>query len=92
MIFYRCVGGIAGAACLKALTPGDGGSLGMTVPHADVGVAQAFGIEFVITLVLVLTVFGACDENRTDVKGSVPLAIGLSITACHLAAIKVWTN
>lgn len=87
-IIAQCIGGVAGAAVLKALTPGDGGSLGMTVPHPDVSMAQAFGVEFMITLVLVLTVFGACDENRDDVKGSVPLAIGLSITACHLAAIK----
>lgn len=41
----------------------------MTVPHESLGMAQAFGVEFFITMVLVLTVFGVCDGNRNDIKG-----------------------
>jgi aquaporin related protein len=91
-IIFQCLGGLAGAAVLKAVTPDtvQNLGLGMTVPSENpaIGVSQALGVELVITFVLVLTVFGVCDGNRDDIKGSAPLAIGLSITACHLAAIK----
>ena len=52
--------------------------------------AQGFGIEFMITFVLVLVVFGAAADsnNSPNVKGSAPLAIGLSISACHMFAVS----
>ena len=52
---------------------------------------KAVGVEMIITMVLVLTVFGAAaDENNAEnVKGSAPLAIGLSIATCHLFAIPL---
>lgn len=90
-IIGQCTGGIAGAAVLKAITPeAVRGNLGSTLVHSGMTPAQGLGVEFCITFVLVFTVFAACDENRLDVQGSIPLAIGLSITACHCFAVSAF--
>jgi MIP family channel proteins len=56
-----------------------------------INMGQGIGIEFFITFVLILVVFGsAADEHAAAAtKGSAPLAIGLSITTCHLFAIPL---
>jgi len=93
-IVMQTVGAVAGAGILCAVVPegvrGRAG-LGTTQLGAGVSVGQAFGIEFLITMVLVLVVFGAAADgnNAPSVKGSAPLAIGLSITTCHLFAIPL---
>ena len=88
-IVCQCVGSIAGAGLLKALTPpGLRGGLGTTTLNAGVSPAMGFGIELCITMCLVLTVFATCDSKRTDHAGSFPLQIGLSVTMGHLWAVS----
>jgi len=93
-VVAQSLGGLVGGGLLYAVVPeGVRGreGLGTTGIASNVSLGQAFGIEFLITMVLVLVVFGAAadEHNSPSVKGSAPLAIGLSITACHLFAIPL---
>lgn len=91
-IFYivvQCVGAVGGAFILKVVTPVDAvGSLGMTTVNELVTPLQGMLIEALITFVLILVIQSVCDEKRNDIKGSIPLAIGFTISLCHLTAIK----
>ncbi|KAL4234446.1 Aquaporin-4 [Mactra antiquata] len=88
-IIAQCIGSIAGAGLLKRLTPdAQIGGLGTTTLSDGVTPAMGFGIELCITSFLVLTVFAACDSKRTDLGGSFPLTIGLSVTMGHLWAVE----
>nr|CAX48992.1 water-specific aquaporin [Lumbricus rubellus] len=84
----QSVGAVLGAVILKLVSPpGLNDALGTTSPGNGVSIGQAFTIELFITFVLVYTVFATCDGQRQGFKGSGPLAIGLSISMCHLWAI-----
>ena len=74
----------------KAFLPSEESLPGITQLNPKVNAGQGVGIELFITFVLVLVVFAAAaDENNSaSVKGSAPLAIGLSITTCHLYAVN----
>lgn len=54
----------------------------------NVSVGAGFAIEFFATLQLVLCIIAVTDKRRTDVTGSAPLAIGLSVGLGHLTAVS----
>lgn len=85
-LIAQVLGGLIGGYILKFLVNGPAGATGLN----GIDAGQGFAIEFFITFLLVLVVFGAAaDENNTpNVKGSAPLAIGLSITTCHMFAVS----
>ncbi|CAG9110054.1 unnamed protein product [Plutella xylostella] len=90
-VFYvivQSLGAVAGAAFIRLAVPDSRVmGFGMTLPGPGITDGQAVLVEALITFVLVLTVQAVCDAGRVDLKGSGPLAIGLSITACHAAAV-----
>ena len=75
--------------CFKAFLPSTQKTLPGITGLTNVSAGQGVGIELFITFVLVLVVFAAAadEHNSASVKGSAPLAIGLSITTCHLYAV-----
>jgi len=91
-VVAQCIGAIVGAGILSVLIPEANAELGVGCSGVSgISSGQAFGVEFIITMVLVLVVFAAAADgnNSASVKGSAPLAIGLSITTCHLFAIPL---
>lgn len=88
-IVSQLIGAIVGAAILFGLTPAAArGGLGVNGMSGDVTEAQGFGVEVMITFVLVFTVLASIDEKRTDLKGSAPLTIGLAVAVGHLVAVS----
>jgi glycerol uptake facilitator-like aquaporin len=87
-IVFQLLGAISGAATLYALVPAHAQSqISLTLVGENVSLLKAFGVEYVITFVLALTVFACIDKTRKDLGGSFPLAIGLSVTCGALFGV-----
>ncbi|XP_051162343.1 aquaporin AQPAn.G isoform X2 [Leptopilina boulardi] len=88
-VVCQCCGAIAGAGVLKMALPSEltNRSLGLTLLNAKVESGQGILIEAIITFLLVLVVHAVTDPKRHDCRGWAPLAIGLTITVCHLAVV-----
>uniref|UniRef100_A0A2K6S8Q5 Aquaporin-4 n=1 Tax=Saimiri boliviensis boliviensis TaxID=39432 RepID=A0A2K6S8Q5_SAIBB len=90
-VFYiaaQCLGAIIGAGILYLVTPPSVvGGLGVTMVHGNLTAGHGLLVELIITFQLVFTIFASCDSKRTDVTGSIALAIGFSVAIGHLFAI-----
>ena len=88
-VLVQCVGAVTGAGILYGLTPQEAhADLGVTKLHKNMGLGQAFGVEFMITFLLVFTVFANLEPKRIDM-GSRSLAIGLAVVMGHLFAVSI---
>ena len=88
-VVVQSLGAVAGAHILGALVRSNCAqkSLCTSQPSEGVSLGQVLGYEIIITFVLVLTVFAMYDSLRSGFGGSGPLAIGLSVSICHLFAV-----
>ncbi|XP_053323924.1 aquaporin-1 [Spea bombifrons] len=87
-IVAQCLGAVVATAILSGITSQiDKNSLGLNGLSEGVSAGQGLGIEIIVTFQLVLCVLAVTDKRRTDISGSVPLAIGLSVALGHLIAI-----
>ena len=68
--------------------PHQRGTLGATLVSDEITSGQAFGIEFTVTFILLLAVMASSDTKPTDVTGSTPMSMGLTVGMCHLLAVS----
>lgn len=68
------------------------GGLGVTAPAHNLNNAQAFGIELLLTFVLVLTIFGATDRGKNHHGYEIPLSIGTCVLICHMVGVRRYLN
>lgn len=61
--------------------------MGITNISNGVTDVQGFIMEIILTFLLIFVIHAVCDGRRRDIKGSAPLAIGLTVTACHLCGV-----
>ncbi|XP_061401593.1 aquaporin AQPAn.G-like [Musca vetustissima] len=88
-IVAQCMGSAAGTCVLKnLLDEAYHNGLGHTTLAENISELQGLGIEFILGLLLVLTVFGACDAAKPDNKFIAPFSIGMAVTLGHLGTIR----
>ncbi|KAM8838548.1 aquaporin-1-like [Synchiropus picturatus] len=86
-ILAQMLGSALASGIVYGTRPEDSDALGLNA-LSGVTPSQGVGIELLATFQLVLCVIAVTDKRRSDVGGSAPLAIGLSVSLGHLAAIS----
>ena len=66
------------------------GKLGVTMPGKEVSGFQAFGVELVLTSLLVLTMLASIDANKHAARRDygTAAAMGVVVTGCYLMAVR----
>ncbi|XP_016947354.1 aquaporin AQPcic isoform X2 [Drosophila biarmipes] len=86
----QMLGAFIGYGLLMVLLPEDtlkaGAGLCVTLPHTSVTSVQAFGIEFVITSILIIVCCGVWDPRNSKFHDSVGIRFGLAIACLACAA------
>ena len=67
--------------------PGHQGALGIALAHESLGAGQIFGVEFVLTFLIVFTIFATLDINRKSM-GNDSITIGSAYMVCSLAGVS----
>ncbi|XP_015112390.1 aquaporin AQPAe.a isoform X2 [Diachasma alloeum] len=90
-VVCQCCGAIAGAAVLKVVIPStvQANGLGATTLGTNIDGGQGVLMEAIVTFLLVLVVHAVTDPKRPDTRGWAPLAIGLTISVAHMAAVPI---
>ena len=84
----QCLGAIVGTGILYGLMPeGYRHYLGVTKVDSSISLTQAFGIEFMASLLVVLTVLANLDPHRKD-AGCRSLSIGCAYAIATLFAVS----
>ncbi|XP_059621773.1 aquaporin-like [Phlebotomus argentipes] len=88
-VVVQCVGAVAGTACMKAFLPeSEHGELCHLYLDPSISVLRGVFIECSVTFLLMLTVLGVSDENKSESKFSAALTVGLVVVLGNLSAIK----
>ncbi|XP_013112422.1 neurogenic protein big brain [Stomoxys calcitrans] len=87
-ITAQCGGGIAGAALLYGVTvPGYQGNLQAAISHsATLAAWERFGVEFILTFVVVLTYFVSTDSVK-KIMGHSASSIAAAYSACSFVSM-----
>jgi glycerol uptake facilitator-like aquaporin len=89
-IFSQLLGAYMGSVTLNFLLPeAVRANVGLTLLNQHISIAKGFGVEFMITFLLAITVFASIDKTRKDLNGSIPLSIGLSVTCGALFGVSL---
>ncbi|XP_051554018.1 aquaporin-1a.2 isoform X2 [Myxocyprinus asiaticus] len=87
-VVAQMLGAVLASGIMFKVSPDPDTTLGLNTLSNGVNAGQGFAIELFATFQLVLCVLATTDKRRTDVTGSAPLAIGLSVGLGHLVAIS----